>query len=530
MELINTNFLRLQKRAEMSDPSTLVATFVDTGQLFSLLSVTDHQILYGRRGTGKTHALKYLAETRRKAGDIAVYVDMRNVGSTGGIHADPAIPVVERATRLLADTFEVIHTFLSEEAYRLDDDEAVDTPKLRELLDLLANQATAVQVTGTVQRETKAAQKASAESSQSAEFSLAEKPSLKLGMGNKDSSTTEAEYKASESGTIRHHIHFGAISRILQQITELLPARRLWVLLDEWSNVPMDLQPILGDFVRRCMLPVRGVTVKIGAIEHRTRFREASTAGDYLGIEVGADMSADINLDDFMVFDSNSERAKEFFREFLFRHVRAATPEKDLPLLPLSATSLIGAAFTQVTAFDEFVRATEGVPRDAMHIASIAAQRAGKEAISVSHVRAAASTFYQRDKEKAVSANSEALSLLHWIMDEVIGARKARACLIRQGASASHPLIGLLFDARVMHVVKRGVSASDPPGARFDVYALDYGCYVNLATTSKYPQQLFEAETDKGVEHVEVPADDYRSIRRAVLDLAGFEKRQERMF
>lgn len=54
--------LLLPKRAETSERSALVETFVDSGSLLTLLSSKDHQIIYGRRGTGKTHALLYLHE------------------------------------------------------------------------------------------------------------------------------------------------------------------------------------------------------------------------------------------------------------------------------------------------------------------------------------------------------------------------------------------------------------------------------------------------------------------------------------
>ena len=58
---------------------------MDVGPLFTMLSSEDHQIVYGRRGTGKTHALSYLADEVRRRGDLAVYVDMRTIGSTGGV-------------------------------------------------------------------------------------------------------------------------------------------------------------------------------------------------------------------------------------------------------------------------------------------------------------------------------------------------------------------------------------------------------------------------------------------------------------
>jgi hypothetical protein len=74
-----------------------------------------------------------------------------------------------------------------------------------------------------------------------------------------------------------------------------------------------------------------------------------------------------------------------------------------------------------------------------------------------------------------------------------------------------------LFDARLLHILRKNVSSHDQPGIRYDVYKIDYGCYVELANTTKMPQGLFEEDDDMG--YVEVPRDDYRSIRRAILRL-----------
>jgi hypothetical protein len=270
---------------------------------------------------------------------------------------------------------------------------------------------------------------------------------------------------------------------------------------------------------------VHGVTVKIAAIEHRSTFRITTESGGYLGIELGSDAAADVDLDDFMVFGNDAEKAKEFFRELLFRHVKAMVEQEgSVDDVPTTPQELVKRAFTQQKAFDEFVRAAEGVPRDAINILMLAAQRAGDSSISVDNVRGAARDWYARDKEKAISANPKASALLHWTIDKVIGERHARAFLLRQGEQTAHPLIGALYDERVLHVVKKSVATHDEPGVRYDVYGLDFGCYVELVSTAKAPLGLFEAEIEDGKdEFVEVPVDDYRSIRRAILDLDAFE-------
>jgi Cdc6-like AAA superfamily ATPase len=60
---VHKALLNFNKRAERASSEILVSNFVDSEPLFDLLSTPNNQIIYGRRGTGKTHALKYLAES-----------------------------------------------------------------------------------------------------------------------------------------------------------------------------------------------------------------------------------------------------------------------------------------------------------------------------------------------------------------------------------------------------------------------------------------------------------------------------------
>jgi hypothetical protein len=388
-------------------------------------------------------------------------------------------------------------------------------------LDSLASSATELQVVGEVQRETKQAVGQEEESSSQ----------LKAGVKNLDlefssaagsKTSSQSETRVSESGQPRYRVHFGSISKALSDLTRAVKPARLLIILDEWSTIPLDLQPFLADLIRRAVFPIQGITVKIAAIEQRSNFISGSHA-DYTGIEVGADASADVDLDDYMVFDNSADRAVEFFKELLFRHHKsepAPRPEFE------TSDQLIQAAFTQHNAFEDFVRSAEGVPRDAFNVLSVAGQRSMNDKISIPTVRVAARTWFQRDKEGAIKANPEAQDLLHWIIDEVIAHRRARAFLLR--SNTRHPIVDALFDARLLHIIKRSVSGQDEPGVRYDAYKLDYGCYVDLLATTKAPNQLFAVEDEEGHDAaatVSVPMDDYRAIRRAILNLKEFESR-----
>jgi hypothetical protein len=64
------------------------------------------------------------------------------------------------------------------------------------------------------------------------------------------------------------------------------------------------------------------------------------------------------------------------------------------------------------------------------------------------------------------------------------------------------PLIQQLIDDRILHVIKRGYSAQDEPGVRYDVLQIDYGCYVDLMNTVNEPQGLFQVVSGDGVSRV----------------------------
>lgn len=518
--LINKAFLKLRRRAESSTRSKLVETFVDVGPLFALLSNPDHQIIYGRRGTGKTHALIYLVERVKQKDDLAVYVDLRKIGSSGGIYSDSNAPLSERATRLLSDTLATLHDEILE--YAIDNDDIVNLSQIGPVLDRFAESLTDIRVVGDTKYKVNANKKKGKSTSSSLGMSYTNASVELEGSVKRDSGEMESQSKEMiQTGKTRHRVHFGEVGSAIQKISEVLPGDRLWLVLDEWSSVPIDLQPYLADLLRRSVFPTQGVTVKIAAIEQRANFQASGSDGGYVGIELGADATADLNLDDFMVFDNDQGRATDFFRQLIFKHYDSVDLSS-ADNMPGSADDLIKAAFTQFNTFEEFVRSAEGVPRDAINVLSLASQKNMDSRISMNRIRTAARSWYQRDKEDAVSANPKAQALLHWIIDEVIAHRKARAFLLR--SNVRHELIDDLFDARVIHLLKKNISAHDEPGVRYDVYKLDYGCYVHLINTTKSPQgMLFPDDGDSW--SVSVPQDDYRAIRTAILDVDDFDKK-----
>jgi hypothetical protein len=518
---------KIPRRAEQRDTSALRETFVDSG-VAEVLDMVDHQVLYGRRGTGKTHAVVYVASKARSRGDVALYVDLRTVGSPDGVLDVESSSLVDRATRLLVDMLGQVRDGLFDAVMEREDliEDAAFVDKLDGLLTAITN----VQLSGEVELSVEAERKDSKKGGGSLKVGATPNPGIEAQLTRENAREGRDLLRETRRGTERINLNFSDVSRALRELARTLSSRRIWLILDEWSSVPRDVQPYLAEFLVRCVLPLQGFTVKITAIEQQSTFRATLPDGTFIGIELGADVGAHIDLDEFMVFEQNEEQARAFFASLFFKHLTSGADE-DIPLDGLNEPSdVIRLGFTDTRAFDELVRAAEGVPRDAIYIAAKAAMHARNGKISVPLIRSSARSWYQTDKAGALRSREEAQELLKWIIDKVIREKRARGFLVNE-RDARDPLLLSLFDARVLHIVRRGYSAQDQPGERFDVWVIDYGAYIDLIQTKYAPLGMLpgvgEGDEDRYLT-ANVPVQDLRAIRRAILELSEFETGQPR--
>jgi hypothetical protein len=510
---INQRLQRITHRAERSEVGTLAGTFVAVGGVENVLFNPENQILFGRRGTGKTHALRYLEDQATRRGEAAVYVDLRTIGSNSSIYSDRNRPESERITTLVVDVCGAIREGIIDLV--TGPNTPFDLSRVAPKLDALADAISKVYVDTEFGEQAATATKTTASNRNEGTAELGSEPKVGITSNRERSSEQNAEKKSQSKGERKYTVHFGTIANCFSDIASSL-GRRLWVLLDEWSAVPEDLQPYLADVIRRSIFPLSNVTVLIAAIEFRSVF-QISVGANYTGIEVGADCSANINFDDFIVFENNPQRSKNFFERMIFQHFQATDPTGVEDVKISSSQEMINATFTQRRAFDELVKAAEGVPRDAINILALAASRAEDKKISLPHIHAAAGQWFDQDKSQVFKRNRDTELLLAWIVDSVIGQKRSRAFLL--DLRTPHRLIEELLDARLIHVLKRSISGHDEPGVRYRAYKIDYGCYVQLLKTARSPLGLFQSDDEK---YIDVPPDDYRAIRRSILDMNEF--------
>lgn len=506
--------LRMPRRADKWEEDLLVKTFVNIGPLIPLLKGTNNQILFGRRGTGKTHILKYLKSIiENEEQECCIFIDIRQIGSTGSIYSDAKIPSEQRAIRLFTDILQEIRNQIIDYITKNEENKekylSTVTPYLDGMLQLLDIK----KISGTIKVERQIQRKS--EETSSWALAIAESPSYtQSSMSGKSAMLCEG---TTNDGNSVDYLNFSSVYQTLQLVLNEIAPHKIWILIDEFAELDSALQIALSDMFRRVLCPLKNCVFKIAAIEHRSVFRSQNNSNNYYGLELGSDVYS-CNLDDFMVFSNNHAHALAFFRDLIFQHVNFMLESSDRYS---DSNLLIKDIFTQETTFEELVQAAEGVPRDAFNILAKAITENYYTKLSIENIRKAAKNWYNEDKQNPILSHLDAMPLLNWIIDSVINKRHARAFLLRN--DRNYDLINFLYDARILHIIKQNISSRDNPGMKFNAYSIDYGCYVDLINTKNRPLGLFVEEFEDGkIEYCQVPKEDYRSIRRAILDMDEF--------
>src|SRR5262249_52993964 len=152
-------------------------------------------------------------------------------------------------------------------------DAAPNPQEITVRVDDLASAISTIQIVGSVETEDR---EASSSTSQSlTQAGLALKPTgfaATAKVSSSDSRSDQSGHVVKRSGSELVHLNFGNVMGTLTSRLGVLGASRTWLLIDEWSEIPVELQPYLADLIRRTILPVPSVTTKIAAIEHRSDF------------------------------------------------------------------------------------------------------------------------------------------------------------------------------------------------------------------------------------------------------------------
>ena len=509
MQAISNILRRSEKQPEVEG---LLKTYVEVGVLPQMHN-KNNQILLGRRGTGKTHVLRVLGEQENSS--VVTYIDLRMLGSAQEF-TNLSRPMTQRCTNLFKDFLLEIYNSLLEVVTSTENQGAISTnvhQKLEEFEEAITHVAS---------KHSKAelTKEKATESSNTFGSGINFTPnSLGGQIGQNSARQSSDKITSVVEQVFEDSLIFAQVTRSLEGAIKSSGRDGLFLLINEWPSLPLDIQPYFAEFIKRVFLLSAKSTVKIASLEYRSQFFQQLTNNNVLGFELGSDIFVDLELDDYFVYDRNPEEVTKTFEELLYKHIDNGVSGNFLASeLDISTSKeLKRRLFTSRNAFVELVRAAEGVARDFINIFTAAyfdAHRKGQENIGIPDIRNAAKTWYEKDKESNLQNCQQ--QFLHSVVGSVIRGKKARSFLLQRD-QARNALIRSLFDYRVLHLMQKGYSDPSNPGIRYDIYTLDYGTYVDLINTQSQPDLGLELQVDNQDHDRVVPFDDKRSIRSIIL-------------
>lgn len=467
----------------------LAETFVDPG-LTDQLENDNSQIVYGRRGTGKTHILKFLEQglrQRRDEGRLALYLDMRILGS-GSVYVRGGRELHVRTTAILRDIVERIHTELL--SYATEPGVEVGAGAFEALGELAKSMGRTVlqdEELSTEDSDTNMRERSSKSG-----LAISTKPEIRLESGR--ASGAQRQSTVARSGRPEQAVYYQEVGNALDAVLDGCRVTHLTLLLDEWTSVPLEIQPLLADYLRRCFLAHPRICLKVASIRHRSQFH-TKIEGNPVGFEVGADVAATLELDEHLGFECNQEKSLQLFAKLLYRHLSIGVAEQVSSNDYLAdehgitdASTAIDRLFSNERAFNELVRAGEGVPRDFINIFSKAFFQVSRSRsrIGTGAIRTAASEWFGIDKLDNLGTDQE--RFLNVMTGFAVGKHKV-TCFAVPKRQERHRLIQELLDLRLLHLVRRNwMRDHSNPGNRCTVFRVDYGSYAPLLGTERAPQ------------------------------------------
>jgi len=500
----------IKQRAERQNSLDIVSrTFVDSG-ILTEIDNGNHQVIFGRRGTGKTHLLRMLQTVVDSSKHCSCFVDCRVMGSTAQF-TDDTLSIKHRSFSIFQDILSEIHDLLLNKIVELDTE---NSEKLLSDLDLFSAEYTIPQeAIKSVNFSNEVKSGDSKDENAGVGASLAGK--IGFDLSRKRTTSDDNSETSSYSVELDKKSGFLSISKLLNGITSNLEGD-LYIMIDEWSSIPLDIQPYLAEFIKRSLLPCSNVVVKIAALEFRSNFFNSAKSSS-VGIELGADVSTSPSMDSLYSFSQDPQIIENNFSEMLYRHISAELPHEYLrKRFNISNGETMMDTIFEEEAFMTLTQASEGVIRDLINIFIIAFSRLQKLKTYQSRTKISKEVIYEAtkqwfDRDKLQGLNDILQEKYFKIIKLAVTKNKSRYFLLHKSVKNTE-ILEQLIDLRVIHHVSSSFMSLYNDAEIYKVFNIDFGSYASLM------------EFDHKTKYEEVPFFDIDSFSKYPSQVESVEK------
>ena len=317
------------------------------------------------------------------------------------------------------------------------------------------------------------------------------------------------DYRAEKVDSLERHLE--DYRSLLRKYMEKGGVKRLDIIIDDFYLLKRAVQPDVVDYLHRL---TRGLNayLKVGTVRHRTQLARYED-GQLIGIELREDMEQ-IDLDrTFEDIGSTQDYLSSLLNSM----------GKQVGIAEATGTYLSEPGLFHLTL------ASGGVPRDYLNIfvdAVDQARRLGLTRVTPKAVyRAAASHSYKTKLSHLKGdAGSDAAALERVLVDLVsfcLQEKRKTAFLISQDEVLSfereHDVIRQLVDFKLIHVLEPDTSAASGRPGRYEAYTLDFSLFMEPRRRGIELVEFWKTDTGRRKQGVrEAPAYPLDRVTRAL--------------
>lgn len=298
---------------------------------------------------------------------------------------------------------------------------------------------------------------------------------------NRDDATTFAALNNERRFSPSH------VRKQLVRVIELLGLDHLVIFIDEWMSLG-ECQVEFAERLRQCLFHEDRIGVKIAADQFQGVFNNSGEGHNFRGLDVGGDIFVAVDLDHPF---RDRERGVRLFTETLYRRLHSFEPAlaRHFGKPPLTNPErFISTIFETPQAFAELCLGAQGPCRDFHEIFKTCAKQVDWDVttrrIDVECVRTAViaqnSTTYDR-----VIRNVSANTLIFKVITPHILSARSRYFILESRPGAYTRVINDLMSKRLIHSVPSGDIHPSIRG-EFDVFEISNGIFLELMRASEF--------------------------------------------
>lgn len=478
--------------------------FVDPDLLISLIQLKN-QVVFGRRGLGKTHLFTtvrdYYVGSFEDKKILPVFIDGRTISvkpELNGMQSNISLLITYR--RFLDYILIELENF-TKQKITLDKFEKIwpvnkKKEKLKKVDVILKNLKSILRFGEpeigvgdvVVEQDDKSHKAKTNQISLDAKLiaKLKEMPEFQAGAGFEMKKISSVSID--ESLNVLYQgltlINFVKINEGINEILDILETESLIILLDEWSAIPLNHQPLLAEMIRTTLVSGKKIFIKFGCIPFLTKLSVIKSDGQTIGFPIGEEVFVAADLDNLYNIHTDPEGVCLFLLEILKKRLIDFKPELEKSTMDDFYNFVEQKLFAEGDTLKDLIYSSAGVPRDFLKIFERSVKKANNLPINLKNVRASTHEFFQEEKS-ILPPESRSRILFENIFNKKCLPQKSYCFLVSQEQSTNRYLQEL-WNHRLIHKMHSGYfGKTNGVIGTYDVYAIDYGRFVIMSGTKE---------------------------------------------